>query len=53
MAEYEHRLVYIGSLDEFLADGWEPTPGVAQVTKVFNGHIPQVYVWLRRAAPRG
>ena len=46
---YEHKLVYIGSLDEYLSDGWEPTPGVSQVNKVgVNTTIILTYVWLRR-----
>ena len=48
--EYEYELVYFGSVQAKLAEGWEPAPGMRQVTRVLTagtGHV-QTFVWMRR-----
>jgi hypothetical protein len=47
---YEYELVYFGSVKAKLADGWEPAPGMQQVTRILTagtGHV-QTFVWMRR-----
>jgi hypothetical protein len=48
---YEHKLVYVSSVDEYLEDGWEPTPNTVPVNKTnpLPPYAIQQYVWLRRA----
>lgn len=49
MAEpvYEYKLVYFGSVDKFLAEGWEPNPGTSDVHRQL-GSLVQTFVWMRR-----
>lgn len=49
-SDYEYQLVYFGSLNEQLALGWEPAPGMSSVVR-YVGTFAQTWVWLRRAKP--
>lgn len=46
---YEHKLVYVGEVDKYTNDGWEPVPQMNQVTKPGPTGFISVYLWLRKA----
>ena len=44
---YDQKLIYFGSIQEALAEGWEPTPHVYHVIR-YVGQMAQTWVWMRR-----